>query len=293
MIPIVSVTATLTLLPGLLASLGPRLDRRRDRRRARHSPTGSAWERWATLVVHRRWLAATTGLAIMVALAIFAIKLNPGQPASSSLAASGPARSGLASIEHSGLGSGTLTPIEVLTPVTSVRATAHRLAAINGVRAVLEPDGPKWRHAAQQLLEVIPVRDSATEDGRATLDAIRAQHSSRLLVGGVNAQDSDLTNAIYSSFPLMAGLIAVLTFLLLAVALRSIVLPLKAIILNILSIRLRLRRRRPDLARRTRLAADRQRPRHRSDHQLGPARDLRLPLRALDGLRGVHPHPHT
>ena len=57
-----------------------------------------------------------------------------------------------------------------------------------------------------------------------------------MLVGGVDAADSDLTNAIYGAFPLMAGLIALLTFVLLAAALRSIVLPLKAIVLNILSI---------------------------------------------------------
>lgn len=104
------------------------------------------------------------------------------------------------------------------------------------MRAVLAPPGPSWSRAGARLLEVMPASDSASRAGSATLDAVRARHSSTLLVGGVNAQNSDLTDAIYGSFPLMIALIAVLTFGLLAVSLRSIVLPLKAILLSVLSI---------------------------------------------------------
>ncbi len=236
LIPIVSVTATLTLLPGLLVALGPRLDRRHDRRRERRASATPVWERWSALVVRRRWPAAVGGLAIMVALACFALALNPGEPASASLAASGPAHDALVSLDRAGLGGGTLSPIEVLTPVRGAPATAARLDRVAGVRAVRMPAGSPWTRGGDQLLEVIPTADSAASGGRRTLDAIRARHSARLLVGGPDAQDSDLTNAIYSAFPLMGVLIAVLTFGLLAVGLRSIVLPIKAILLNILSV---------------------------------------------------------
>ena len=236
LIPIVSVTATLTLLPGLLVALGPRLDRRHDRRRERRASATPVWERWSALVVRRRWPAAVGGLAIMVALACFALALNPGEPASASLAASGPAHDALVSLDRAGLGGGTLSPIEVLTPARGAPATAARLDRVAGVRAVRMPAGSPWTRGGDQLLEVIPTADSAASGGRRTLDAIRARHSARLLVGGPDAQDSDLTNAIYSAFPLMGVLIAVLTFGLLAVGLRSIVLPIKAILLNILSV---------------------------------------------------------
>ncbi len=56
------------------------------------------------------------------------------------------------------------------------------------------------------------------------------------MVGGRDAQTADLADAIYSSFPVMLVLIAVITFVLLARAFRSILLPLKAVLLNVLSV---------------------------------------------------------
>jgi RND superfamily putative drug exporter len=244
LIPVVSVLATLTLLPGVLATAGPRLDRRRDRRVARRAQgaggaaEGAGWRRWSEWVVQRRWPAAVGGLAVVITLALLATGLNPGEPSLVSLAASGPARAGLIAVQRAGLGSGTLTPIEVLTPSARATQARRRLTGVDGVRTVLAPSGlgPTWSRGGQRLLEVIPTRDSASAVGRSTLDAVRALHSPTLLVGGVDAQDSDLTNAIYSAFPIMAAVIAALTFVLLAIALRSVVLPLKAIALNILSV---------------------------------------------------------
>ena len=67
LIPIVSVLACLTLLPGILAAAGPRLDRRRDRRRERHPQrTGSVWFTWSEWVVAHRVVSAVVGLAILV-----------------------------------------------------------------------------------------------------------------------------------------------------------------------------------------------------------------------------------
>jgi RND superfamily putative drug exporter len=245
LIPIVSVLATLTLLPGILASAGPRLDRRRDRRRARRAEAGTGgergegagWRRWSAGVVRRRWIAAAGGLAVVVALALYATGLNPGDPAVASLAASGPAHAALTTLERRGdLGSGTFTPIEVLTPASAAAATSRRLSQIAGVAAVRAPGGPGWSRDGRRLLEVIPAHDSASAAGRSARDTVRADHSPTLLVGGVEAADSDLTNAMYGAFPLMAVLIAVLTFALLAAALHSIVLPLKAIALNVVSV---------------------------------------------------------
>jgi RND superfamily putative drug exporter len=55
-------------------------------------------------------------------------------------------------------------------------------------------------------------------------------------VGGIGAENQDFVSAIYGSFPLMIALIAVLTFLLLARAFRSLLLPLKAVVLNVISV---------------------------------------------------------
>ena len=85
----------------------------------------------------------------------------------------------------------------------------------------------------------MPGRDSGSGAGRDTLERVRdleGELPGHAQIGGPAAQDRDLTEAIYSSFPLMVAVIAVITFLLLARSLRSLVLPLKAIALNVLSI---------------------------------------------------------
>ena len=228
LIPLISVAATLTLLPGVLASFGPRLDRRH------HSGHGTLWTRWARLVVRHRWLAAIAGLAITGALAFAALSLNPGQPSVDALAGNGEAHDALVVLERAGLGSGTLTPIEAVVPAGQVDAEAARLKRVEGVRAVVAPGG--WEAGGRRALAIIPRDDAATDAGKATLDTLRGLHSRTLAIGGPAAQNRDLTDAIYGSFPLMLGLIAVLTFALLYRALRSVLLPLKAIVLNVLSV---------------------------------------------------------
>jgi RND superfamily putative drug exporter len=86
---------------------------------------------------------------------------------------------------------------------------------------------------------VIPTADGSSPDGRATLDRVRASADElpvEVTIGGQAAQSSDFVDAIYRNFPLMIGLIAVLTFVLLARAFRSLVLPLQAVLLNLLSV---------------------------------------------------------
>ena len=85
---------------------------------------------------------------------------------------------------------------------------------------------------------MLPSADAGTSAGHDTLVQVRnAGHAiPGARVGGLAAQSDDLTSAIYGNFPLMVGLIALLTYLLLARAFRSLWLPLKAIVLNVFSV---------------------------------------------------------
>ena len=83
-----------------------------------------------------------------------------------------------------------------------------------------------------------------------------------------------------------------LTFVLLMRAFRSIVLPLKAVILNLISLALRVRRRRLHLPAGPRQRRDLGDPGDRRGDLVDPVDDLRVPVRALDGLRGLHRHAH-
>ncbi|MDO9409610.1 MMPL family transporter [Patulibacter sp.] len=250
LIPIVSVLAALTLLPVLLLGVGERLDRRWAARHAGTTDAGAGhagrdatvspgWIRWATFVVRRRWIAAVAGLLVLFVLAGVATTLRPGQPTVDSLSSGGGARSALQHLERHGLGTGAVTPIEVLTTPDAAGDVERRLRETSGIRGVVSPTAPEWRRGGAALTVALPTEDSASDRGRETLDRVRDAAEKRDFggrVGGPAAQDRDLTEAIYASFPVMVLLIAVITFALLARALRSVVLPIKAILLNVLSV---------------------------------------------------------
>lgn len=236
LIPLVSVAVAITLLPVLLATIGPRLDWPRIRREDQAS---RAWTAWARLVVRNRWIAAASSAGILIALVVAAFSIQLGNPRAESLAQSGPARAGFEKLEESGIGPGPLAPFDVLVRADNPDAVAETLAREKGVLGAVAPKDADWRRANSALVTIIPTADGNSGEGRATLDRIRAraqQFPGEVTVGGQAALSSDFVDAIYGSFPLMVALIAILTFLLLARAFRSLVLPLKAVVLNLLSV---------------------------------------------------------
>jgi putative drug exporter of the RND superfamily len=237
LIPLTSVVVALTLLPVLLAKLGPRLDwphRRTDDRASR------VWTRWGGAVTRRRWLAAGAGMALIVALALAATDLRLGTADADTIAKSGDAKQGLRALERSGIGEGALLPHEILVGRgTDPERVAAALRSIEGIQGAVAPAGGSWRADGTAVVEAIPTHDSSTDIGSAALDQVRDRaHAAGadVRVGGQPAANDDFVNAVYGSFPLMIALIAVVTFLLLARAFRSLLLPLKAILLNVLSI---------------------------------------------------------
>jgi putative drug exporter of the RND superfamily len=242
-IPVVSVVCASTLLPIILAKWGARLDwphKRTDDRASR------AWTRWARLVVRGRWPAATAATAVLLALLLAATSLQFGDSAGNPdlLARQGGARAGLVALERSGVGVGVLTPIEMLTTQANATRLSTALEDVPGVHGASAPSGPAWRRSGRAVVDVLPIDSDSTGSGRATLTRVRhlahaegaGQGQAGVGVGGVMAQNQDFVSAVYGNFPLMVVLIAVITFVLLARAFRSLLLPLKAVLLNILSV---------------------------------------------------------
>ena len=198
-----------------------------------------AWTRWAALVVRRRWFAAAGAAVVLAALVLAATGLQPGQASVDTLSQHGDARIGLAQLERSGIGSGALSPMEILAPAGQAQRVAGTLARVRGVHGAVAPTGAQWQRDGTAVLDVLGVADPSTPAGADTLT--RVQSAARSLgdevrVGGTGAENQDFVDAIYGSFPLMIALIAVLTFLLLARAFRSLLLPLKAVLLNVISV---------------------------------------------------------
>ena len=112
-------------------------------------------------------------------------------------------------------------------------------------------------------------------------------------VTGDGAIELDYQHAVFGNFPLMFALIALLTFLLLARAFRSIVLAVKAVLLNLISLAATFGVMTWFWQEGHGSIGDLRHPGHRRDHLLDPADGLRVPVRAVDGLRGVHPRPRA
>lgn len=237
LIPLISVIVAMTLLPVVLAKLGPRLDwpHIRDDEEA-----SSAWTRWAKLVVRRRWVAALGAALVLAALVLAATGLQLGVSNVNTVAKQGDAKRGLLALERSGIGAGALLPNEVLASgSTSPQAVANALAAVPGVHGAVAPDSQQWRHAGTAIVDAFPTADASTASARSTLTRVQAAARASgpgVRVGGLPAQNHDFIEAVYGNFPLMIALIALITFVLLARAFRSLLLPLKAVILNVVSV---------------------------------------------------------
>jgi putative drug exporter of the RND superfamily len=237
LIPLVSTVVAITLLPVVLATAGPRLDwphRRTDDKASR------AWTRWAAAVTRRRWAAAAAGLAVVVGLALAATGLRLGGDDADSMARPGDAERGLVALERAEIGEGALLPHEVIVEGrTDPRGVAAALRRVDGVHGAVAPEAPEWRRGGTALVEVVPAADSGSDAGRRALAAVRRDaHAAGpdVRVGGQPAANADFVDAVYGSFPLMVALIVVTTFVLLARAFRSLLLPFKAILLNVLSV---------------------------------------------------------
>jgi RND superfamily putative drug exporter len=236
LIPLVSTLVAVTLLPVILSKVGHKLDwphRRTDDRASR------AWTRWAELVSRHRVIAAGAATAILAALVIAASGLTLGNANPDSIAKDGDAKEGLVALEDSGIGSVALLPYEILTEGTSPDRVAADVREVEGVHGATAPDSPQWRSGGAAEVLAIPTADDSTAAGKDTLERVRdAAHAAGpdVQVGGLPAQNADFIEAVYGNFPLMIALIGIATFILLARAFRSLLLPLKAVILNVASV---------------------------------------------------------
>ena len=236
LIPLVATLVAITLLPVILASIGPRLDRKRIGRRDR---SNAFWQRWSEAVVRRRGLAALLAVAILGVLLIPAANLHLGSPDPDTIAKAGNAKEALGSLDESGIGKGAIAPTETLAPAADAPPVVAAQAGVEGMHGAVAPSAPDWRRGNDALVLAIPNEGDESGAGRDAVQAVRdAAHgaSPDARVGGVGPLNADFIDAVYGSFPLMIALISVLTFLLLARAFRSLLLPAKAVVLNVLSV---------------------------------------------------------
>jgi len=230
LIPLVATAVATTLLPVILATVGPRMDRRRIRRRDR---SNAFWTKWAELVVRRRGVAAFLSLAVLGLLVAAATNLHLGNADPDTIAKVGSAKEGLHQLDQSGIGKGAIAPTETLVSAADAQKVADAQSKVEGVHGAVAPNLPDWRKDGLAVVAGIPRAGDESQAGRdAVQDLIDAAHaaSPTARVGGTGPLNADFIDAVYGSFPLLIAVLSILTFVLLARAFRSLLLPLKAII---------------------------------------------------------------
>ncbi len=239
LIPAVSVLTAITLLPALLALMGEKINRLRllpKRLLDTGHPEDGFWGRWANVVTRRPAIVAAIGLVIVGLLVFEGLRMNPGEAQAKNLPGSGDAIVGRDALTDAGISAGVLKPFVVIVENGgNPQAVAAKLRATPGVMGAAAP--PEWRQDGTSLVEAFASSDGASNDGKHTIAAVQKElKGSDATLGGVAAEDRDFKNAVYSKFPYVLAFVVLLTFILLARAFRSLLLPLKAVILNLISL---------------------------------------------------------
>ena len=236
LIPLASVFTTLTLTPAILGSIGPKV----DWPKIRHENVASrAWTRWANGIVKQRWVAAGVGVMVLGVFIFAFSQIKIGQANSQSLAHAGPAYEALHTLEEGGEPTGILTPLQVLTTTDGAQSAADDLAKVEGIDDVIVSTDPANNRNGHTVVIAIPHEETVNSK---SIDPVRdardvADSNPAILgIAGLGADQIDFLHAVYGNFPLMLTLIALLTFVLLARAFRSVLLPLKAVLLNLLTL---------------------------------------------------------
>jgi RND superfamily putative drug exporter len=257
---LVMMIAALTLLPAVLAIVGNRIDKLKvpslmhhaDRAKAAGhpdpvSPRSTVWERWAHLVASHAWPFAVLAVAILVALAWPVLSMRLGESDDGNLPASATQRQAFDLIA-AGFGQGANGPLLLVVslPTPNDSAPAETVAAAigktPGVAEVAPPQVSPNGKVAQ--IAVIPTTapDSAqTADLVATLrDTVLPEaigdSGAQVYVGGVTATFIDIGDRISARLPYFILAVVLLSFLLLMLVFHSILVPLTAAVMNLLSV---------------------------------------------------------
>jgi RND superfamily putative drug exporter len=258
----ISVLAAATLLPTLISLLGDRAHRRgrvfvwlsaragvmRARLTGRRgaaattsdgltstdSPESTGfWERWTALVTRRPGWTAALAAAVMLALALPALKLHTTDGALRQFPKGNETLRGFQAASKVS-GEGASSPIEVVAPAGETTQTRAVLASDPEVRTV-EPTIVS-RDRSEVLIRAIPRHDGESAQGHAAVGRLRSHMPPGALVGGTAAYLSDYHAEVMGSMWKVALFVMTVTFFVLMLLLRSIVLPLKAVVMNLLSV---------------------------------------------------------
>ena len=250
LVGIVTVASALTLLPAILSLLGDRIERLRipflPQQRGGESPF---WRRTVGRVTRRPALVTGVTVVLLITLALPVLTLKTGSAGLTTLPDDAVSQQGFAALEEYFPSGQRSNPVQVVVdgPVadedlqTGLQRLRELVAGDGAFGPVLESSAPA---GDLTLVEIALIGDPS---GNAAIEAVQnlrseyvpaafGQAEENVFITGTTALDLDYTAVIDQWLPIVIAFVLILSFLLLLVVFRSVVLPLKAVILNLLSV---------------------------------------------------------
>ena len=249
-----AAVGAVVVLPALLALLGRRVDRLRVRRARPVTDGAGVWHRIATTVMRRPLPVATATMALLVVLGLPFLSVQLGTSDDRVLAPGSDARIA-GDVLRSEFDGFEASPITVVVPDADGSAADTYAAQLSTLDDVARVDGPtgsyvggtkvlppgpaslRFQSESGFYLSVITSVEPTSPEGSALVERIRALDApGDVLVGGVAAELVDSKASLFGSLPWALGMIAVVTFVVLFLMFGSVLVPAKALVLNILSL---------------------------------------------------------
>ncbi|SEC22258.1 putative drug exporter of the RND superfamily [Streptomyces sp. 2231.1] len=250
---VVTAAAALTLVPAALGLVGRRIDRLRVRRPVAES-TGArdGWHRYAGLVSRRPWTFLVVGLTVLGVCSVPLLSMRLGHVDAGADRAGSSTRTAYDWIAHAdgpGFGPGANGPVLVVVDVSRATTPADRIsqdltAALRGTPGVASVSPVRASPDGKVLATTVtPATGPQDQETGALLDTLSGRTLPKALDGtgakacptGSVAGQADFRATIGERLPLVIGIVLVLAFLLLTTVFRSVVIPLKAVVLNLLT----------------------------------------------------------
>jgi RND superfamily putative drug exporter len=224
------LAATLTLLPAVLGRIGPKVDKLAlpwahsgEHRSARFAAWGERL--WRQPV---RW--GIVAAAVLAGLALPVTQLKTAMPSIKVVPPSDASYVGYQQVQRA-FGPGSTGPLQIITP-TANASTVERIARADPGVAALMPNQTANGYA---LITAIPKQDPSTPVVGQTIDRLRAELPKGALIGGAVVENHDLQAALSAKTPLVIGVVLVLGFLLLLIALQAPLLAAVGVLTNLLA----------------------------------------------------------
>ena len=247
---VVAVSAATTLLPAMLGALGPHVNSLRVKLGKTHpddkQPHG--WRRWAERVAARPGAATAVSLLVLVVLALPIFQLELGQNDISALPEDTTSRQAYDAL-NAGFGPGVNGPLliasEFSSPAEAKQVLPKLEKGIGSAPDVAVVSEPTLDKAGTAAVFTVISKSEPWADGTVDLvDDLREKEIPQALqgtqassyVGGQTAGYIDLATQISDKLPLMIAIVVALSFVVLLVAFRSLLVPLKAAAMNLISV---------------------------------------------------------